>query len=464
MGTRTATDPSEEFLDQLRAIIGDRIVLTESVRDSHGRDESAFAPAAPNAVAFPESTKDVAALVKVCARARVPVIPFGAGTSLEGNVLATSGGVSIDLTRMNEIVEVNVADLDVSVQPGVTRSQLEVRLKREGLFFPVDPGADATIGGMASTGASGTTTVMYGAMRENILSLEVVLADGRVIRTGHRARKSSAGYDLTRLFVGSEGTLGIITEVTLRVQGIPEAIAGAVGRFSSVEDAVSAVISIMQLGIKVARIEYLDEKAMTAVNDYSGLSYAAAPTLFLEFHGSESGVVEQSQAAREVALEHGADDFDSAFDHQARAKLWRARHDAYFATLALRPGARALTTDVCVPISRLAECMVETRRDVDSTSLIATTVGHVGDGNFHLLMLFDPANEAERREAAEVNRRLIERALRMEGTCTGEHGVGLGKMASLSEEMGEAVDVMRELKRALDPNNLMNPGKVVSTG
>lgn len=451
----------ERALEELRAVLGDRLVTTAAVREHHGRDESPLKAALPDAVGYAEAEDEVLAVLKICNRHRVPVVPFGAGTSLEGHVLATSGGLCVDLSRMNEIVGVRVADLDVTVQPGVTRTQLDERLRRDGLFFPIDPGADATIGGMAATGASGTTTVRYGAMRENVLSLRVALANGSIITTGHRARKSSAGYDLTRLFVGSEGTLGVITEVTLRVYGTPEAISGAICHFATVEDAVEAVITTLQIGVPVARIEFLDEWAMKAVNSHAGLSYAVAPTLFLEFHGSAAGVAEQTENVRQVAAEFGAVDFRSSVDGQERARLWRARHDCFFASLGLRPGARAITTDVCVPISRLAECIVETRQDIQEASIMATTVGHVGDGNFHVMLLVDPDDDDEMARAEELNTRLVDRALAMDGTCTGEHGIGLRKIVSLEKEMGEAVDVMRSLKAAIDPGNIMNPGKVL---
>jgi D-lactate dehydrogenase (cytochrome) len=448
-------------VDELRAVLGERLVLSKAVREHHGRDESPLAAALPDAVAYPESAREVAAVVEVCARSAVPVIPFGAGTSLEGHVLATSGGLCLDLTRMNRIAGTNVDDLDVTVEAGVTRTQLEEHLRREGLFFPVDPGADATLGGMAATGASGTTTVKYGAMRENVLSCEVVLPDGRIITTGHRARKTSAGYDLTRLFVGSEGTLGVITELTLRVYGIPEAISAAVCHFPGVDEAIQTVIATLQTGVPVARIEFLDEMGMKAVSAFSGLSYPIAPTLFLEFHGSPAGVVEQAGSVAAIAAENGGLDFRSAVELEERVKLWSARHDAFYASLALRPGARAITTDVCVPISRLAECILETNKDIGQLGLTATTVGHVGDGNFHVMLMFDPNDDRELGAATEVNERLVDRALDMEGTCTGEHGIGLRKIGSLSKELGEAVDVMRAVKRAIDPVGIMNPGKVL---
>jgi D-lactate dehydrogenase (cytochrome) len=451
-------------LEELRAILGERVTTAAAVREQHGSDESPLPPASPDAVGFPHSTAEVAAVLDLCNRRAIPVIPFGAGTSLEGHVLATSGGVSLDLTGMNEILAVNVGDLDVVVQAGVTRDALTERLARDGLFFPVDPGADATLGGMASTNASGTTTVRYGAMKENVLGLKVVLADGRVIETAHRARKSSAGYDLTRLFVGSEGTLGVITELSLRVHGIPEAIAGAVCHFPDVGAAVNSVVAILQMGVPVARIEFLDELAIKAINDYSGLSYPIGPMLLLEFHGSPVGVAEQARSVGEIVAEYGAVDYRSAVDNKERARLWRARHDSYYASRALRPGGRAITTDVCVPISRLTECILETRADVEEAGLLATIVGHVGDGNFHVMMLIDPDDATELAAAESVNARLAGRALALDGTCTGEHGVGLRKMRYLAEELPGAVEVMKALKRALDPNDILNPGKVLDLG
>lgn len=448
-------------LEELRAVAGDRLTTSASVRAQHGRDESPLPPAAPDAVVFPRSSAEIAAILKVCTRRGVPVIPFGAGTSLEGHVLATAGGISLDTSHMNEIVAVNVDDLDVTVQAGVTRKQLNERLARDGLFFPVDPGADATLGGMAATNASGTTTVKYGAMRENVLSLEVVLPDGRIIRTARRARKSAAGYDLTRLFVGSEGTLGVITEVTLRLHGIPEVIAGALCHFSDIEGAVQSVIEVLQSGVDVARIEYLDGAAMAASNAYSQLHYAEAPTLLLEFHGSPAVVDEQQSQVGEIVRDHGALAYQSTMDNRERTELFRARHDSFYASLALRPGAKAITTDVCVPISRLAECLIYTARDIEEQALVTTMVGHVGDGNFHVVILVDPDDATERDRAEAFNHRLVRRALGMDGTCTGEHGIGLRKKAFLREELPEAIGVMGEIKKTLDPQNIMNPGKLL---
>ncbi|MDP6602611.1 MAG: FAD-linked oxidase C-terminal domain-containing protein [Rhodospirillales bacterium] len=449
------------LLDELRAIFGDRLSLADAVREQHGRDESYHAAHAPDAVVFPADNEEVQAVVRACARHHVPVIPFGIGTSLEGQVAAICGGVCVDLSRMDAVLEVHAQDMDATVQAGATGSKLNSYLRDTGLFFAVDPGADATLGGMAATRASGTNAVRYGTMRETVLGLGVVLADGRFIRTSRRARKSAAGYDLTRLFVGSEGTLGVITEVTVRLHGIPEATSAAVAAFADLDSAVSTVIETIQSGVPVARIELLDDVSMDAINRFSGLSYELTPTLFFEFHGSTRGVVEQAQTVEAIAGEHACKGFHWATDADERAHLWQARHDAYYACLALRPGSKGLATDVCVPVSRLAECIVETRRDIDESFLIAPIVGHVGDGNFHVVMLLDPENADEVAEAKRLNERMVMRALAMDGTCTGEHGVGTGKMEFLMAEHGEAVSVMRALKRALDPDNIMNPGKIL---
>jgi D-lactate dehydrogenase (cytochrome) len=391
----------------------------------------------------------------------VPVIPFGTGTSLEGHVAALKGGVSIDLMGMNKILAVHEGDLDATVEAGVTRKQLNAHLKDKGLFFSIDPGADASLGGMAATRASGTNAVRYGTMRENVLGLTVVLADGSAIRTGGRARKSAAGYDLTRVFVGSEGTLGVITEVTLRLHGIPAAISAAVCSFPSIEEAVNLVIETIQSGIPVARIELLDEVQMDAVNRYSKLDYPVQPTLFFEFHGTEAGVAEQVELVRALADEHGGSAFRWATKAEDRSKLWQARHDAYYAAIALRPGAKGWATDVCVPISRLADCISETKRDLEASGMLAPLVGHVGDGNFHLVYVVDPASGNELAEAERLNERMVRRALAMGGTCTGEHGVGYGKLDFLEAEHGDAIAAMRRLKRAFDPDGIMNPGKVL---
>ena len=453
----------DALLVRLRDLLGDRVSTGGAVRDHHSRGESHHAPVLPDAVVFPSSTDEVQAIVAACADHRCPMTPFGAGSSLEGHVIPLRGGVSVDLTRMTRVLRLSVEDLDVTVEAGVTRKQLDRHLQSTGLFFPLDPGADATLGGMAATRASGTTAVRYGTMREAVLGLTAVTADGRAVRTGSRARKSSSGYDLTRLFVGAEGTLGIITELTLRLHGRPEAVASATCWFESIDAAVDAVITIVQLGIPVARIELLDEVQMDAVNRHSRLDYPRAPTLFFEFHGlSDANVEEHAQAVGAIAAEHGARDFARATSPETRARLWQARHDAYYAALALRPGARGWTTDVCVPISRLADCIRETKHDLASSSLVGPLVGHVGDGNFHLIMPVDPESSADLAEAERVTTRLVERALAMGGTCSGEHGVGIGKMRFLEAEHGAAaLDVMRAIKRALDPHDLMNPGKIL---
>jgi D-lactate dehydrogenase (cytochrome) len=450
-----------EALTAFAELLGDRVSTAPALRERHGQDESYHAPHAPEAVVFPASTAEVVAVLRICTRYGLPVIPFGVGTSLEGNIAALRGGVCVDMGRMNRVLEVNAADMDARVEAGVTRKQLNAHIKDTGLFFSVDPGADATLGGMSSTRASGTTTVRYGTMRDNVLGLTVVLADGRVIRTGTRARKSAAGYDLTRLFVGSEGTLGVITEVQVRLHPVPQAISAAVCPFATMAGAVDAVIETIQSGIPVARIEFLDEVQMRGVNLYSKLNYPEQPTLFFEFHGTEASAKEQAQLVGAIAAEHGGGDFRWALHAEDRSRLWQARHDVLYAGLALRPGAKAFVTDVCVPISRLAECLAETRRDIDASGLMVPIVGHVGDGNFHLLVLVKPDAADEIAGAHALNERVVARALATGGTCTGEHGIGYGKLASLRAEHGEAVEVMRQLKAALDPLHLMNPGKIV---
>ncbi|GMQ96193.1 MAG: FAD-linked oxidase C-terminal domain-containing protein [Gammaproteobacteria bacterium] len=453
-----ALDP---LISELRELLGERLSTSEAVRQQHGKDESFHEVAAPDAVAFASSSDEVAAIVSVCARYKTPVIAYGTGTSLEGHVQALHGGVCIDVSRMNEVLQVNAEDLDCRVQPGVTRKQLNNYLRDSGLFFPIDPGADASLGGMTATRASGTNAVRYGTMRENVLGLTVVLADGRIIRTGGRARKSAAGYDLTRLFVGSEGTLGVITEIQLRLYGIPEAISCAVCSFPTLEGAVKTVTRTIQLGIPVARAELLDEFQMDAINRYSDLSYPVQPTLFFEFHGSDNGVREQSKLVGEIAAEFGGGDFQWATRQEDRSKLWQARHDAYYAAMALRPGCKGWATDVCVPISEMTECLLETRKDIDASGLLAPIVSHAGDGNFHLVFLVDIDNPDEMARASAVNDRMVTRALAVGGTCTGEHGVGYGKIEFLKAEHGEAVSVMRQIKTALDPDNIMNPGKIL---
>jgi len=445
----------------LRELLGDRVTSSRGVREHHGKDESYFPHAPPDAVAFPHSTEEVRDIVNLCRRYHTPLIPFGVGTSVEGHVLATRGGVCVDLSRMSKVLAVHVEDLDATVQAGVTRKALNEEIRHTGLFFPIDPGADATLGGMAATRASGTNAVRYGTMRENVLALTVVTADGRIIKTSRRARKSSAGYDLTRLFVGSEGTLGIITEVTVRLYAVPEAMSAAVCSFKDIAGAVGTVIQTLQAGIPIARSEALCATTMTAINAHSKTTYKEQPTLFLEFHGSERGVVEQAELVQEIAKEHGGEGFQWASKPEDRNRLWAARHQAYFAGLQLRAGARAVSTDVCVPISRLTECMVETAADIAKASMPIPMFGHVGDGNFHCMILIRPDVEADLAEAKRFNERLVERALAMEGTCTGEHGVGFGKIDWLRKEHGGGVDVMVAIKRTLDPENLLNPGKVV---
>jgi D-lactate dehydrogenase (cytochrome) len=462
MATASGSASVEPAIGELKALLGARATDAQAVREHHSHGESYHVPAAPDVVCFPGTTDEVAAVATIAARYRLPIVPFGAGTSLEGHVNAIHGGITIDLRQMNRIVRVSVDDLDATVEAGVTRLQLAKALRNTGLMFPVDPGADATIGGMAATRASGTTAVRYGTMRENVLGLTVVLADGSVIRTGTRARKSSAGYDLTRLFVGSEGTLGIITEVTLRLHPLPEAVSAAVCSFQSIQGAVETVIATIQLGIPVARIELIDETQIEAVNRYSKTSYPVAPTLFFEFHSdSERHVADQAEAVQALASERGGTGFGWATRLEDREKLWQARHDALYAALAVRPGARAWTTDVCVPISRLAECVVETKKDNEGAPFPICLVGHAGDGNFHLIYVLDPDSAGELEEARRLNDRMVRRALAMGGTCSGEHGVGIGKMKFLEAEHGPALDVMRALKRALDPDNRMNPGKMI---
>lgn len=452
---------ASSLLTSLRRLLDARLSTSTAVCAQHGRDESYHAPHAPDAVAFAHGADEVSAIVRLCAEHKTPVIAFGTGTSLEGHVAALAGGVCIDLSQMNKILRVNAEDLDATVEAGVTRKQLNEHLRDTGLFFPIDPGADASLGGMAATRASGTNAVRYGTMRENVLSLTVVLADGRVIRTARRARKSAAGYDLTRLFVGSEGTLGIITELTVRLYGIPEAVSAAVCAFPSIEGAVDTVISTIQTGVPVARIELLDEAQIAAINKYSKLDHKVAPTLFFEFHGTPAGVAEQAEMVKAVAGEHGGDDFRWATTSEERSKLWQARHDAYYAALALRPGSKGLATDVCVPISRLAECISETKKDLAQSTVPYALVGHVGDGNFHLVFMIDPNRPEELTEANRLNDRMVARALAMEGTSTGEHGIGYGKMDFLVAEHGEAVSVMRTIKKALDPDGILNPGKIL---
>ncbi len=449
-------------LEEAEALLGDRLTTSRSVRDLHGESVTWYPTQPPDAVAYVQTTEEVSALVKICARHKVPIIAYGTGTSLEGHINAPYGGITIDFAQMNNIIRVSPEDLDCTVQAGVTRVQLNVHLRDMGMFFPIDPGTDASLGGMAATRASGTNAVRYGTMRENVLNLTVVMADGTIVQTARRARKSSAGYDLTKLIVGSEGTLGIITEVTLRLQAIPDAISAGVCPFPSVRHACDAVILAIQTGIPVARIELLDDVQIEACNAYSGLTLEETATLFLEFHGTQDGVLEQMRLFSEIIEDHGGGPFQSADQTEDRNKLWQARHDAYWANLAQKPGLKGLATDVCVPISRLADCVEETRVDIEKYGLFAPIVGHVGDGNFHLTLLIDPDDKNEMDRVNELLERLIMRALAMDGTCTGEHGVGIGKMKYLEAEHGAGVDVMRLIKKSLDPDNILNPGKVVA--
>jgi D-lactate dehydrogenase (cytochrome) len=461
--TAKSADPAaiDAVVASLRQLLGARLSSAATVREQHGKDASYHPYVAPDAVAFAQSTEEASEIVKICARHKVPLIPFGAGTGLEGNVLAVRGGVCIDLSGMNQILQVNTADLDATVEAGVRHEQLNERLRDEHLFFSVDPGANATIGGMAATRASGSNSVRYGTMRENVLSLKVVLSDGRVIRTAGRARKSAAGYDLTRLFVGSEGTLGVITEVTVRLYGIPASISAAVCSFATVEAAVNAVIQTIQAGVPVARIEVANAIQMDAINKYSKLKLPVAPTLWLEFHGTEASVAEQAEMVQKITADHGGANFSWATRPEERQKLWRARHDVVYADRAIRPGGQIFTTDVCVPISRLAECIVATEKDVAASFLPALIVGHAGDGNFHLVIVVNPKEPMEMAEAERLNERLVHLALSFDGTCTGEHGIGCGKIDFLMDEHGEAVSVMRAIKKAIDPDNIMNPGKIL---
>ena len=449
------------LIDALKARFGDQCSTALAVREQHGRDESSFQVPPPAAVVFAQSTQDVADAVRLASQFDAPVIPFGVGSSLEGHLLAVQGGISIDVARMDRVLSVNAEDLTVTVQPGVTRKRLNDEIKSTGLFFPIDPGADASIGGMSATRASGTNAVRYGTMRENVLALEVVTASGETIRTGTRAKKSSAGYDLTRLFVGSEGTLGVITEVTLRLYPIPEAISAAICSFPSIEAAVRTTIQTIQLGVPIARVELIDVNTVRMVNAHSKLGLREEPMLLMEFHGSPAGVKEQAETVQEIASEHGGKAFEWAETPEERTRLWTARHNAYFAAVQSRPGCRAISTDTCVPISRLADCLLESVAEADASGIPYFLVGHVGDGNFHFGYLLDPDDPKEREVAEELNTKLVARALALEGTCTGEHGVGLHKMGFLVDETGAgAVDTMRTIKRALDPKNIMNPGKI----
>jgi D-lactate dehydrogenase (cytochrome) len=462
-GARRDPHAIKSVVAALAAKFGNRLVTSQAVREQHANTTTWIANEPPDAVVFPQATGDVQDVVRICAAYRVPVIPFGTGTSLEGHVNAPHGGVSIDFRDMNRVLAVNAQDLDCVIEPGITRKQLNEHLRDQGLFFPLDPGADASLGGMAATRCSGTNAVRYGTMKDNVLALKVVLANGELMTTARRAKKSSAGYDLTRLIVGSEGTLGVITELTLKLTGIPEAIAAGVCPFPSVEAACNAAIATIQSGIPVARIELLDELQVKATNLYSRLTLPEVPMLFVEFHGSPAAVAEQSERFGEIARDLAGGPFEWATKPEDRTRLWQARHDAYWAGRGLRPGAQAVATDVCVPISRLAECVTQTQREIAAHGLVAPILGHVGDGNFHLTLLVDMADPAEVKAAKILCERLVERALAMDGTCTGEHGVGQGKMKYLAGELGgPALAAMAAVKRALDPNNIMNPGKIVA--
>ncbi|MDS1140489.1 FAD-linked oxidase C-terminal domain-containing protein [Pusillimonas sp. SM2304] len=460
--TQPCTLPAA-FTGQLDELLGDRFSVSMAVREQHGRDESIFAAMPPDAVAYARDTAEVVAIVKLCDQFSVPIIPYGAGSSLEGHTLAAQGGLTLNLQQMDRVLAIHAQDQTASVQPGVTRKALNAVLRDTGLFFPVDPGADASFGGMCATRASGTNAVRYGTMRENVVNLTVVTASGEVVKTGQRARKSAAGYDLTRLFVGSEGTLGVVVEATVRLHPLPESTTAAVCAFPDIDAAVQAVVQIIQLGVPVARCEFVDPVAIRALNLYSKTGLPEQPHLFFEFHGSESGLNEQIALVQEITQDFGAGKFEWSASPEARSKLWEARHNVYFAALQLRPGARSIVTDVCVPISRLADCVNETIEDLRRSGMIAPVVGHVGDGNFHVQVLVDGDAQSEIDQAEALNARLVARALEMDGTCTGEHGIGLHKQGFLVDELGSvSVDVMRRIKQSLDPRNIMNPGKIFS--
>ena len=461
-GQKLSQKNRDIVIEQLRSLLGDRVSTVSSVLEQHGRGESWHPTQPPDVVCFVRSNEEVSQVVRLCAEASMPIIAYGTGTSLEGQLQAINGGVSIDLSQMDQVLEVSTDDLDCRVQAGVTRRQLNQYLRDTGLFFPVDPGADTSIGGMTATRASGTNAVRYGTMRENVLALTVVTASGEIIRTGTRARKSAAGYDLTRLFVGSEGTLGIITEISLRLYGLSESISAAIVSFPDVRSAADATILTIQMGIPVARIELVDQAYMKAINNYSKTDYPELDTLFLEFHGTLAGVTEQAKLFEEISREFGSSDFQWAEKEEDRNQLWRARHDAYYAGLAVSPGTRGYVTDVCVPISKLADCIEQTQKDIASTGLFAPIIGHVGDGNFHSTIFIDPDDNEMFETALNIDQRLVKRALDMGGTCTGEHGIGLGKLKHMRDEHGDgAVEVMKLIKQALDPLNIMNPGKTV---
>ncbi len=463
MDTLVSNTGTQQAIADIRNLLGDRLSTAQIVREQHGKDQTWNPSAPPDAVVFVHSTEEVQAVVKICARHAVPIIPYGVGSSLEGHFTAPYGGICIDLSQMDKILEVNAEDMDCRVQAGVTRKQLNVELRDKGLFFPIDPGADASLGGMTATRASGTNAVRYGTMKDNVMSITAVMADGSIVRMGTRARKSSAGYDLTRLMVGSEGTLGVITEVGLKLYGIPEAIKAGVVSFPSIEDCCNAAIQTIQMGIPIARIELVDVEHIKAINAYSKLTLAQAPTLFVEFHGTHAGVAEQADMFAAIAGEFGAGVFDWATQEEDRTRLWQARHDAFWATKNLMPGKEeSIATDVCVPISRLAECVVETQKDLAEHKVYGPIIGHVGDGNFHVVLFCDRSDANEVSRVKDVYGRLIKRALAMGGTCTGEHGIGSGKREYLALEHGNGLDVMRAIKLALDPQNIMNPGKNAS--
>ena len=446
-----------------KAKFAERYITSEAVREHHGVDESAYDKVLPDAVIYAQTIDDVIAAVNLCREHNLPLIAFGIGSSLEGHVLPVEGGISLDLSEMNKVLSVNTQDFTVTVEPGVLRKQLNDEIKDTGLFFPIDPGANASIGGMASTRASGTNAVKYATMRENVVSLKVVTPDGKLIRTSSHAMKSSAGYDLTRLFIGSEGTLGVIVEVTVRIYPIPEFVTAAICAFPSIEEAVNCTVQIKQCGVNIGRVEFMDANAVRAVNKYSNLTLKESPLLLFEFHGSSTGIQEQIELVKEISQDNNGADFEWASQLEERNRLWTARHNAYFASLQLRPGSRSITTDVCVPISNLAQCIIETSDDLAQLPLPWTIVGHVGDGNFHVLMMIDPESERERQLAEALNQRLVQRAITLEGSCTGEHGIGLHKMDFLRDEHGEdMIDLMRRIKQVFDPQNIMNPGKMFS--
>ncbi len=446
--------------NKIKDKLGNRISMSMPVLEQHGKDESYHEGSKPDAVVFIESTEEVIEILKLCYEFNIPVIPFGAGTSLEGHVAAIQGGISLDLSNMNKILLVNDEDMDCRVMAGVTRNQLNTFLRDKGLFFPIDPGANATLGGMAATRASGTTAVKYGTMKDNVLNLKVVLSDGKVITTSSRARKSSAGYDLTRLFVGSEGTLGVITEVGLKLYGIPEATSVASCIFPDIQLAVNSVIETIQMGVPIARIEFADEVQIEAINKFEGTSYGVYPTLWMEFHGSEISVKEQAQQVQSIIKNYKGSSFQWTSNQEESKKLWKSRHNAAYAAAALRPGCGIWATDVCVPISRLSECIIETKKQIKKSKIPAPIVGHVGDGNFHVCFVVDPKNKDEISEVKKMNEELILRAIEMDGTCTGEHGIGYGKIDYMEKEHGDAVKIMESIKSTLDPKNIMNPGKI----